>query len=60
MLAARGAEQQRLSGGVPAFGVALKQQLTDRLGAGRAAGLAGDPRRNPGALQGSDERFGLG
>jgi hypothetical protein len=59
MLMACGVQQQRLAGSVPAFGIALDQQLTDRLGAGRAARLASKLRRDPGALQGSDQGFGL-
>jgi hypothetical protein len=60
MLAACGGQQQRLAGGVPAFGIALDQQLADRFGAGRAAWLASEAGGDPGALQSSDKGFGLG
>jgi hypothetical protein len=60
VLAPRGIEQQRLADRVPAFGLALDQQLTDRLGTGRASGLAGKPGGDAGALKCGDEELRLG
>jgi hypothetical protein len=60
MIAARGKEQQGLAHRVPAFIVAAQQKVTDRLGAGRAAGFARRIGRDPGADERRDEAGGLG
>ena len=60
MVAPRGIKQQRLAGSVPAIGFAVEQQLADRLGARRAAGLARRLRGKAGALERLDEEPHLG
>jgi len=60
VFSARGVQQQRLAGGIPALAISLDQQLADCLGSGGAARLAGESGRNAGALQRGDQGLGLG
>jgi hypothetical protein len=60
VITAGGVHEKGLGDGVPALGLARKQQAPDRLGAGRAPRLARLEGGDPGLLERGDEARRLG